>query len=306
MASGLRVRSVLGSLAGVLLAGAGLVGCGGGETAVARGDRLWADSNYAAALAEYRLALRQGGDEEAWLRVAHAFAETGQLERAQESYGRLLDRAPEYTDQAVFDYLTVARRALQRGDRYRMASAVEAIHALRPGLPVPDMAAALARYYAETGATAQALLYYEQALAHARPDSAPPLLYEMALIHEAEKNCQDAIVYFEMYRQRAPAGERAADARWRMGRCAFELAVQAREAGRPTEALAHLATVLALRVPEHLQDQAWFERGEALLALGDRDGALAAFRRVLELSVTRSSPLAIRARERIDQIRFGE
>src|SRR5688500_1607903 len=87
-----------------LFATLGATACRSGETAVQRGDQFWADSNYTAALAEYRLAAGRGaGDEETMARVAHAYALTGQLERAREEYSNLLKRAPELVDQAVFD-----------------------------------------------------------------------------------------------------------------------------------------------------------------------------------------------------------
>jgi tetratricopeptide (TPR) repeat protein len=55
--------------------------------------------------------------------------------------------------------------------------------------------------------------------------------------------------------------------------------------------------------PRNLLDQAWFERGEALAALGRRDEAVAAFAEVLELN---RAQLAQRARQRIDELRFEQ
>lgn len=104
-----RSRTRPGGRAGivVLLLSVAVVvaGCGGGDSAVLHGDQLWADSQYTAALAEYRLALRQSGgsSEEALLRTAHAFVWTGEFDRAKEHYDDLLAFAPEYTEQAIFD-----------------------------------------------------------------------------------------------------------------------------------------------------------------------------------------------------------
>lgn len=292
------------ALASLVLAAA--AACGEGEPALARGDRLWADSQHTAALAEYRLALRQGGDdEEVMARVAHAYALTGQFERAKELYDRLLRTAPEYTDQAVFDYLAVAQRAHGRSDRYGMATAVEAAVALRPGLPVTGMVVPLARYYAGSGEPERALAYYERALGVAEADSVPGLLYEIAEVHEAIGDCAEAIGYYNAFRSRAPQDARAAQARWQVGNCSFELAREARRTGDQETALRHLATVIDLGVPENVQDMAWFERGEAYLALGMREEALSAFQRVVEMSRTRSGQLYDRALRRVDQLRFG-
>jgi tetratricopeptide (TPR) repeat protein len=283
-----------------------VAGCRDAETALVRGDRLWADSNYTAALAEYRLShsLRTDSDE-VLARVAHAYAVTGQFERARESYEELLRQAPHYTDQAVFDYLVLARRAQRRNDRYGMAGAIEAAVALRPGLPVDDMAAPLARFYARAGDVERATEFFEQALSQAPPDSVPPLLFDYAQFQESQGNCGEAMELFNAYRTRIPRGERSDQARWAVGSCAFNMGREARSAGDPQTAVRHLQVMLDLGVPQNLLDQAWFERGEALLELGRREEALESYVRVLEHVRAMGSPLAERARQRIDEIRFG-
>jgi tetratricopeptide (TPR) repeat protein len=289
-----------------LLLAAFVSGCGGGADALARGDALWADSAYEEALAEYKLSTDQNPDDEhALARLAHAYAVVGQLERAREAYEKLLTRAPEYTDQAVFDYLYLADRARARSDRYGMAGAVEAALALRPGLPVSEMAAPLARYYGRAGDSDRARTYYERALAYATPDSATTLLFDYAQLLESQNNCGEAIEMFSAFRQREPRGERADQARWQIGNCSFQLARQMRESGSPERALEFLQSTIDLGVPQNLIGQAWFERGEILLELNRRDEALQAYMHVLENARTAGNQLAERARQRIDGIRFG-
>jgi tetratricopeptide (TPR) repeat protein len=288
----------------VLLLPFSLSGCRDGESALARGDRLWADSNYTAALAEYRLSLRHtDGASEVLARVAHAFAETGQLERTIETYERLVPQSPEYTDQAVFDLMRLARRSQARNDRHGMARATEAALQLRPGLPMHDMAAPLARYYATTGDAGRALDFFERALAQAPPDSVPPLLFELAEAHVQRGNCAEALGYLNAFRARAPRSPRTDEARWHVGNCSFELAREARQDGRELDALEHLRVLIETGTPRNLLDQAWFERGEALAALGRREEAVAAFAEVLELN---RAQLAQRARQRIDELRFEQ
>jgi tetratricopeptide (TPR) repeat protein len=290
-----------------VLAAFAATGCRDAETALGRGDRLWADANYAGALAEYRLAYElRAGNDDVLARLAHAYARTNQFEMARESYDRLVQRSPEYTDQAVFDYLAMARQAQGRGDRYGMAGAMDAAMALRPGLPVGDMATPLARYYARTGEQERAQNFFERALGQAPPDSVPDLLFEFAQFHETQGNCREAMELYSAYRTRQPRGERADQARWNVGNCAFRLAREARQAGDNARALSHLQVMLDLGVPQNLLDQAWFERGEALLELERRDEALDAYVRVLEhVRAPGSGQLADRARQRIDQLRFG-
>lgn len=291
----------------VLVLATAVSACRDAESAVARGDRLWADSNYTAALAEYRLAFElRAGNDDVLARLAHAYARTNQFELARESYDRLLQRSPQFADQAIFDYLALARHAQGRGDRYGMAGAVEAALALRPGLPVGDMAMPLARYYARTGDRDRTQEFFERALGVAPPDSVPALLFEFAQFQESQGNCREAIELYNAFRTRQPRGERADQARWNVGNCAFRLGREARQAGDPARALGHLQLVLDLGVPQNVLDQAWFERGEALLELERRDEAMDAYVRALELvRLPGGAQLADRIRQRIDQLRFG-
>lgn len=304
--AGRRARPRIAWLAVLLFPLAWFTACSDPEPAIVRGDRLWADSNYVNALAEYRLALRQSGDDEGvLLRVAHAYAKTGQLERAKDSYDRLLMRAPEYRDQAIHDFLELADRARERGDRFGLAGGVEAALSLRPELDVGAHAPQLARYHAEMGNAQRSLEFYQRALASASPDSTPALLFEIALTLEGQGNCRAAIGYFMAYRQRVPRGRRTTEATWHAGNCAYELARQSHRAGNLTEALEQLTLVTELGQPENILDQAWFDRGEILFAIGRFDEALVAYQRVIELNRTRGGGQIVeRAQQRIDDIRF--
>jgi tetratricopeptide (TPR) repeat protein len=283
-----------------------LAACDQPEPTLAQGDRLWAEGAYDKALAEYRLALLQSArDDATYLRVAHAYAQLGHLDQAAETYGILLARSPGYADQAVYDYLMLARRALARGDRHGVARGAEAALALQPALPLGELAPVLARYYSDTGDPERALRFYQRALTTAPRDSVPAVLFQLGSIYAGRGNCRDALGYFSAARQRARTQAREEEAKWRLGNCAFELARGARREGQVIEALAYLDTMLALQVPSNLLDQAWFEHGEVLFTLGRFDPALESYRQVLELNRSRGGLLVEKARERIDQIRFG-
>jgi tetratricopeptide (TPR) repeat protein len=273
---------------------------------MARGDRLWADSSYTQALAEYRLSYqRNKGSDELLARVAHAYAVTGDFAHTQQYYTELVKRAPSYTDEAVFDYLTLARKAQARSDRYGLAGAVEAAVSLRPGLPVNDLAAGLARYYATTGDAAKSLEYYERALSAASSDSVASLLFELATVHESHGNCGDAITMFNAFRAKTNDAEKADQARWHIGSCSWDLARKAEQAADTAGALRAIQTVVDLGVPQNIMDQVWFERGELLLGQGRRDEALESYQRSLDASRSGAGQLAERARHRMDEIRFG-
>lgn len=287
-----------------------LSGCRDNETAIARGDRLWADSSYDAALAEYRLALAQRGDDHARARLAHAYARVGQLPEMRSLYQELLPGNPALVDQAVYDFLYLGDRAMRRGDVYSAAMALDAAFQLRPELSPPRYILPVARFHRQRGLTERAESYYVRALTTMPPDSAPRVLYELGELHEEAGRCDVAADYFSAVGVQARQNQQrwrslVGEARWHLGNCSFRLAREARERGEVTRALDHLETMLRLGEPGHLLDQAWMDRAELLYAIGRFDDALEAYRTVIDRSPTRTGPLVDRAQRRIDEIRFG-
>lgn len=284
-------------------------GCDGDVGALVRGDRAWALGEREKALAEYRLALRQttrdaGDSARALVRLAHAYAEVGEVDQARDYFARAVAANPEYSDQAVADLVRLAKRAFGRGDRFAGAMAAEAALQLRPGLTMPGLDLPLALYYASSGRYGEAIPYFERALAAAPRDSAPRLMYELALAYEELGDCERALAFFEGYYALTSWRERQG-AEWHIGSCSLQLGRAARARGRDEEALSYLQTVIRLGEPRNRLDEAYFETGEILLARGERDAALNAYGKVLELSASRRGPLVERAERRIEEIRFG-
>lgn len=297
-------------------------GAGGEDTAVDRGDIAFARDSLELALAEYRLAERQGGSDAATLtRLAHTYALEARVEEARSAYRRAVDQEPALVDQAAADFMHLARRAADRGDRFLMASAVDAALAFQPGISVPEMALPLARHHVRNGEFGRALPFYQRALS-ARPDSAPELVFEIAQAYEEIGDCQQALVFFEQFREMVEPWERG-EVDWYIGHCSYQLAGDLRarirggpgasrsfaslevdDAERAERALARIERTLEVGEPRNLQGRAWFEKGEILALLGDCDGALAAFEAVLD-EPSASQALARRAEERFDEIRFG-
>jgi tetratricopeptide (TPR) repeat protein len=280
----------------------GVSACQSSEDALLRGDRYWADSNYTAALAEYRLAARQSGNEPSVAaRVAHAYMQTGQFERGRREYDALLKQAPGYTDQAIFDFLTLARTSMARGDRFGTARAAEAALALRPGLDLDEMSVALARHYAATGDVDRSLEFYNRAIGRER-SAETALLFELASLIEQNGKCIDALPYFRSFITQSSSRDSATEARWRMGTCGLERGRQMLAGGDANAALPLLDVTLEVGAPPHLLEQAWLERGEALLALGRLEEARAAFERVLELSPAGRTQYSTRAERRLQEM----
>lgn len=311
------LRRALPLVAGALLLLVGSCSPGGmKDTARTRGDLAFARDSLELALAEYRLAVRQGGDDGASLaRVAHTYVRLGRVDEAREWYQRAVEADRSLLDQAAADLLNLARDAATRRDRFQMASAMDAGLSFRPGVSVEAMALPLARHYFENGQYGRALPFYQKAMATSG-DSVPELILEIGQAHEEIGDCERALVYFERFREMVRPWERS-EVDWYIGSCSFRLASEllvrgpGRDAGDAVpnrtleEALRLVERTIEVGEPRNLVSQAWFERGEILSLLGDCDGALAALEAVIRSEPSSNTALARRARERFDEIKFG-
>lgn len=193
------------------------------ENAVRRGDQAFAQGDFDEALAEYRLAVRQGAEgPEVESRVAHTYAMIGRVDDAGGYYAEAVAHAPELADQAVADLMRMARDAQARQDRFAMASAVETALRLRPGIGVGDMSLPLARHYFQNGEYGRALPFYQKALADAA-DSVPNIVFEVGQAHEEIGDCEHALFFFEQFRAMVRPWERG-EVDWYIGTCAFDMA----------------------------------------------------------------------------------
>lgn len=273
------------------------------------GDELLGSERPEAAMAEYQVALRQRGEEpEILVRLAHGYAYLDRLDEASDYYSRLLASDSSYADQAVADFLFMARRAAKRNDRAGLARALEQLERIRPGTVPEDLALTFARYHYELGEYAEALPFY--LAVYADPDSVnPDIHYELARVYEALGECGHALARYLDYLAVRRRGSLAADARWHAGRCVYALAQVDKSEGRPAQALERLELLIELNsrgpgAPQVLLDDAWFERGELLFVLGEFDEAIASYERVLDLNPSRTGRLVRSAEDRIRAIRY--
>lgn len=298
-------RVLAGLLLGALVAGTSACG-DAADASVVRGDRLLARESTEPALAEYQLALRQdGGSTETLRRLAHGYALAGDVDESLRHYDSLLARDSSHVWQMAADLGAVARRALESGAPEAMARALQPLLRDRPGMVPEDLRLPLARHYWREGDHALALPLYLMVLRDS-VDPGPEVHYQVGRALEELGGCERAIGHFETYL--AAIGREAPDlasARWHYGSCLFEVAQRERSSGRPRAALEKLERVVELGVPQTRIERAHFLRGELLLALGEREEALAAYEDVLRLNPSRSGPLAQQAERRIREIRFG-
>ena len=276
------------------------------QNAVRRGDEAFAQGIFEEALAEYRLALRQGADDpEITARVAHTYALLGRVDDAASFYAEAVAREPALIDQAVSDMMRLADDAHASGDRFAMATAVEAALELRPGIGVGGMGLPLAEHYYSNGEFGRALPFYQLALAGAR-DSLPEIVFQVGRAYSEIGDCDRALLFFERFRQMVRAAQRG-EVDWYIGTCAFDMA---RELRGGTLAPAQLERALELvnravevGEPRNIQAQAWFDKGEILAELGRCQEAMEAYAQVRYAD--QAGSLVDRAQSRFDEIRFG-
>lgn len=281
-------------------------------SAVRRGDEAFALGNFDEALAEYRLAIRQGIDDPSvTARVAHTYTRMNRVDDAGAYYRDATAREPALTDQAVSDLMRLAARAHAAGDRFAMATAVETALGLRPGIGIGEMALPLARHYYENGQFGRALPFYQKAMAEGW-DSVPDIVFEVGVVHDEIGDCEHALVFFERFRQMVRPWERG-EVDWYIGTCAFKLAQEMRgrsrsadrraAAGELQEALALIDRTIEVGEPRNIQAQAWFEKGEILAEMGRCEDAMTAYAQVRYAD--QAGSLIDRAQDRFDEIRFG-
>lgn len=289
----------------MLLCAVSLAGCGddGPDTAVGRGDRLLAAGEVEAAIAEYKLALRQEGRQpEILLRLGHAYASEGDVEATLDHVRPLLASGEEVRFQVVAELSEAARVARERGSPDNMARAMEPVLELGLGLVPSDLQLPLARYYAELSDWNRALPLYVAVLES--EDAPEEALLEIARAFQEVGGCREALGYFERFLANASRRDRA-EANWEYGSCLYEVAIADRAQGRPGDAAVLLDRMIELGVPRNLLDRAHYNRGEIRMAFGNLTDAEADFLAVLELNPVRSGPLVRLAEERIREIRFG-
>ncbi len=269
--------------------------------ALRRGDEAFARGDLTEALAEYRLALVQGGDDvDALLRAAHVYAQSGRVDEAREYYGRAVELDPDLADLAAADLLRVARLAIGRQDGIAAAAAVEAAMDLKPGVSLTGISLPLARHLARNGRYGRALPFFQKALRET--DSDANVVFEMALAHEELGDCRRALIFFEQIRNNVTPAQRS-EVDWNIGNCSGNLAEEARVEDDLDEALRLYQVTIELGEPRNRLARAWFEIGEILVLRGECSAAVAAFDQVPRQDLP-GGFMVERARARLDEIRF--
>lgn len=305
------IRSKVRQLGGVrtlLVALVALVGCtplSEEGSSISRGDQAFAKGDLEEALAEYRLALRQGAtDSETYARIAHTYVGLRRIDDAREFYRQAVAQDSSLADQALADFVHLAREEDRISDRFGMASAVQTALEFRPGISLEDLVLPLAQHYSDIGEYGRALPFYQKTLSALDPDSLPRILFETAVAYDEVGDCESAVIYYEDYRDRLPRWRRS-EVDWRLGHCSFELAQIRRAEGDDEEALRFLETLIEIGEPRNRLARGYFLKGEILGFRGECEAAIEAFREVPVMDPSGTSSVVDSAEMRIDQIRFG-
>ena len=274
-------------------------------SSLARGDEAAARGELEEALAEYRLAVRRGGEDASTLaRVAHTYAEMGRVDEAGDFYRQTVAADQGYADQAVADMVRLARSAAERSDLFSVASAVGTAHEFRPGISVAELALPLARHHFRNGEYGVALPYYQKALAAMGEDTIPEIVFEAASAYDEVGDCRKALVLYEQHRRMIRRWQRG-EVNWKIGSCSYRLAQDLIEQDEDQAAFELLDQMITLGEPRNLLALAYLDMGDILARLGRCDEAMFAFQRVRDVDQTGSAALVERAQWRYDELRFS-
>lgn len=283
------------------------LGCRGeAREAIERGDRLLAVGSVDEAIAEYKLSLRQSGEEpDVLVRLGSAYGRRGEVEAALQYFRRALEQDSSYADLVAVELTTAARAARDGGSPDNMARALEMVQPLGSEYLPLDLKLDLAAHYVGVSDYGRALPLYLSAIDSGETE--PATWLEAARALQESGACREGLVYFERYLE-SPAARRGAgsSARWQYGQCLYEVAEQERVAGRSARALEKLDLLIAQGVPRTLLDRAHFSRGEILRKVGNLEAAQVEYQMVLDLNPALTGPLVRVAQERIREIRYGE
>ncbi|OGU03811.1 MAG: hypothetical protein A2W29_03190 [Gemmatimonadetes bacterium RBG_16_66_8] len=251
----------------------------------ALGDRAYANRNFADALVEYRLAVRQRTPPNPALRAKAGAAalHAGDLSAAVDEYRALAVEGGESRVLEAADGLEyVARAAAEADDRVALAAALMALRQVDAGRVLGTLALDLASAVsAETrpGDAVRVLPYAAAGAPDARRQDSLLYVYGNALSRVGR--CADAIGVFEGVARRHREGVVLAPAQRDLARCALQLGRRALEEGQPTEAEGWFRRAAAGDDQDVVHRAAFLGLGDVLFARGDMVGAAEAYQRSL-------------------------
>ncbi|MEE9207086.1 MAG: tetratricopeptide repeat protein [Gemmatimonadota bacterium] len=277
-------------------------------SAIEKGDLLMAAIQVDAAIAEYKLAQRQLGDDpEVLLRLGNAYGQRGDVEASLRYFRQVLAADTSYRYLVASELIELARGAQRRGSLDNMARALQPLQDDRLGLISHDLKVTLAGYYQEQGDYGQALPLYLFLLdSEDGADSVPmDVWFQTGHAFKEMGGCSEALRYFATFLEsKGLSGATLTAARWEYGECLYEVAEEEATSGRRGQARLKLDRLIEQGVPRTVLDRGHFLRAELRVLAGELSAAQKDFQAVLDLNPSRTGRLAQLAEQRLREIRY--
>ena len=277
--------------------------CSPGRDHEQLGDRRYAEHAYVDALAEYRLAMRQGNPTaELRAKLGEAALRAGALNDAVAAYRDLAASDPAGADLAADGLTMAANLAMAARDMSALEAAVLALNDIAPRRPVGVYAVALGA--SATGLTNRPMemdVLLEGAAATANPATADSFLVAYGQDNASLGRCDVASRVFEGVLRRSPLPGLARAAEGGLARCVVEDGRLALSAGALRDAEARFQQAIAIGQPDSVVRVAWLLTGDARWAGGDTAGALVAYRHAVA-GANGADPSAARAEVQIQRL----
>ena len=271
------------------------------------GDRLYAQGQYADALAEYQLGLKaNAGSAPLHAKTAAAAAHLSDFDTAIAEYRALANEDRSRGEEAADGLERVLRGALAAGERGAVSAAVRALREIAPTRPLGRYVRLVAVDAVDRGDPQDAVALVPGAIAASGDGRmADSLLYLYGTASLRAKDCTTAVAAFEtvLRRQREPAVlDRAREG---VSQCALVQGQLSLQQGQPAVAEDWFRRATAPGAPVDVARAAFLGLGDVRLALGDVAGAMDSYQQALVGGVP-GDTIAQRAREKLNALGRAE
>jgi tetratricopeptide (TPR) repeat protein len=275
-----------------------------------RGDRYYRNGYYDDSLAEYLMAEKTKGVTANLLRkIGKVYVMKGDFFQAKKYFDRYFSAHDSEPDaEVLLDYLQIAVERGRAGDTTTMIHALEEILQIDPSYSLGRHYFDLGEFYYRQADYRKAIAYYLRGMPlYGELDNKAQHLFYLAESYEKLEDYFNAFLYFDQFVILYPDDPEVEQARWHRGSCSYPLAQEMFDQGDIEQSFYYLDQIIDSGQPQHLVDDAYFLKGEVLLADKRQGEAMQAFRQVLKLNrYYWKEKIAEKARMRIEEIQFNK
>ncbi|HUU27823.1 MAG TPA: tetratricopeptide repeat protein [archaeon] len=275
-----------------------------------RGDYYYRYGYYDDSLAEYLMAQKTQGVTTSLLRkIGKVYVMKGDFFQAKNYYDRYFnasDKAPDA--EVLLDYLQIAVERGKAGDNTTMVHALEEILHIDPSYSLGRYFFDLGEFYFQQADYRKAITYFLRGLPlQLEVENRADYLFHLAQSYEKLEDYFDAFLYFDQFIVLYPDHPQIEQVRWHRGSCCYPLAQKMFSDGDIEGALFYLDEIISKGQPQHLLDDAYFLRGEFLLASDRPEEAEDAYRQVMKLNrYYWKEKIVEQARRRIQELELNK